>query len=247
MTKVLNFEATNDLQLSFKNEKLIIYIDIKNSLKLEINLINGKYDLIINIDNIDPIEFENIINANENAEISTTFISLNTGKLKQNTDFNIGLDSSLNLKSSYYANGEKKVILNCFNKDLRSHIIMDNSCVVDSGGDFFMDVVGKIFNKASGSSNHQKTRCLTIGDVKNAKVNPLLLIDENDVEASHAMALGTIDIEHLFYMQSRGLDYNNCIRLLFESYLMPDLSHIDNEKIKDLIITLVKKRLSLDD
>lgn len=246
MTKVLKYELKNDLEISFENENLILYFDIQSAEKLNINLKDGKYDVVINFNNSSALNFKNIINATENAEISTTFISLCDVDLSQVTDFNIGVDSSLKLVSSYYVKSNKKVILNCYNKGLRSHVDMDNSCIVAENGNLYMDVVGKIFHKASGSSSHQKTRCLTVGDVKNAKVNPLLLIDENDVEASHAMALGTIDSEQLFYMQTRGLNYNQCISLLFESYLMPNLEHINDEEFKDFISEIVKKRLVLN-
>ena len=57
--------------------------------------------------------------------------------------------------------------------------------------------------------------------VKRARVLPVLNIDENDVEASHSLASGTIDEEILFYMNSRGMDKKDALNLILRSYLMP--------------------------
>lgn len=243
MTNLEKIQFNSDLTIQAKDESKIYYIDVYQSGNLTIDLRKGKYDIIINFENKEDIVFRNTIQTSEGAEVTTTFIGLAKASLDQQTNFNIGVDSSLKLISSYYVENDKKVILNCYNTDKRSHVEMDNSCVVSSKGNLSMDVVGKILHGASGSSSHQTTRCLTVGDVKNAKVNPLLLIDENDVEASHAMALGTIDQEHLFYMQTRGLTYQECIRLLFESYLMPDLEHIADKDLKETIYEEIRKKV----
>lgn len=35
--------------------------------------------------------------------------------------------------------------------------------------------------------------------------NPILLIDEDDVEAGHAASVGRVDPEQLYYLMSRGI------------------------------------------
>ena len=55
------------------------------------------------------------------------------------------------------------------------------------------------------AQSHQTTRVLTLGKDHTAKVIPLLLIDENEVKASHALSIGQPDEEQLYYLCSRGL------------------------------------------
>lgn len=78
---------------------------------------------------------------------------------------------------------------------------------------------------------HHPARCLTIGEINQANAQPLLVIDENDVTASHATSLGTIDPEQLFYLQTRGLSFEDSIKLLFESYLIKDLDFIHDHQV----------------
>ena len=63
----------------------------------------------------------------------------------------------------------------------------------------------------------------------------MLLIDENDVEASHATSLGQPDENQLYYMQSRGLSRQSAMELITLGYLLPIASKIQNEKLRDIL------------
>ena len=61
---------------------------------------------------------------------------------------------------------------------------------------------------------------------------PLLLIDENDVKASHALTIGQPDEDQLYYLQSRGLTTKQAVGLLSIGYFLPVIELIDNEEEK---------------
>ena len=71
-----------------------------------------------------------------------------------------------------------------------------------------------------------------------------MLIDENDVEASHAATVGQMDEMQLYYMQSRGLSEMESMALLMSGYLMPIARAINDEKLKDHVIELINSKVS---
>ena len=45
-----------------------------------------------------------------------------------------------------------------------------------------------------------------------------LHIDENDVEAAHSCSVGSVNLDHLYYLQTRGFSYEQAKSLLIKSY-----------------------------
>ncbi|PZG13809.1 hypothetical protein C1I98_39705, partial [Spongiactinospora gelatinilytica] len=54
-------------------------------------------------------------------------------------------------------------------------------------------------------------------------VNPLLIIDENDVQAGHAASVGQYDEEALYYLLSRGLVEADAKQILINNFMEPVL------------------------
>ena len=50
-----------------------------------------------------------------------------------------------------------------------------------------------------------------------------MYIDLNDVEARHGSVIGRFNDEEIFYLMSRGIDYNNSIKLLVRGYIFSNL------------------------
>ncbi len=107
---------------------------------------------------------------------------------------------------------------------------MDHYAIVHEGAHYEMQASGKIVKGAIGSKSHQSTRVLTTSKKQTTKATPLLLIDENDVEASHACSVGQMDENQLYYLQSRGLNKQESIALLTLSYFYPILKVLDGAK-----------------
>ncbi len=61
--------------------------------------------------------------------------------------------------------------------------------------------------------------------VRNRSV-PLMLSGEDDVDGHHAVSVGKMDQEKLFYVMSRGLDLNEARRLVVEASFQPVLERI---------------------
>lgn len=81
--------------------------------------------------------------------------------------------------------------------------------------------MGKIEKGMRQSKNHQHNKGVVLAPKARLDANPLLVIDEFDVEAGHGAAVGRIDEEQLYYMMSRGMDKKTSERLIVNGFLHP--------------------------
>ena len=77
------------------------------------------------------------------------------------------------------------------------------------------------------------------------KRQPLLLIDENDVKASHATTLGQPDENQLYYLQTRGLSRKQALGLLTVGYIMPITELFEDETINQKLKNEIEMKVGL--
>ena len=121
---------------------------------------------------------------------------------------------------------------------------MKNFAVMMKGGHLNIDAVGKIVKGAHGSQSHQTSRALSFEEDQHATIVPELLIDEDDVQASHAMSMGSVDPDHLYYMQTRGLTMSQCISLISTGYLLPIADTIKDETLREKLREQLEKEMA---
>ena len=80
------------------------------------------------------------------------------------------------------------------------------------------------------------------GKVRNSSI-PIMLSGEDDVDGHHAVSIGKIDEEKMFYLMSRGLDLKESRRLIVEAAFNPVLDKIASEELRDEIDSYIKGRL----
>ena len=69
----------------------------------------------------------------------------------------------------------------------------------------------------------------------NVHSNPQLEIYNNDVKCTHGSTTGQVDDEIIFYMQSRGLEKDECKKLILQGFSDEVLSKIKNDAIRNNI------------
>lgn len=109
---------------------------------------------------------------------------------------------------------------------------------------FVLKVIGHINNGKNGSQTHQTSRIMNLSDRITAVVYPELLIDENDVAASHACTMGQPNPEHVYYLQSRGLTKEVALKTLTLGYLLPITDGIEDAVIQEKLISEITKKVS---
>ena len=120
---------------------------------------------------------------------------------------------------------------------------MKNYAIVKEHGDYKMEATGVIVQGANASVSHQTTRVLTLAQEQTSEVIPVLLIDENEVKASHATTLGQPDENQLYYLQSRGLSRKQALGLLTAGYLMPILEVLPQLEIRERLQREIEEKV----
>lgn len=121
--------------------------------------------------------------------------------------------------------------------------LMNNYAIVKEHGDYAMEAIGTIVKGAHDSASHQATRVLTLAQNQKSEVTPVLLIDENEVKASHATTLGQPDENQLYYLQSRGLSREQALGLLTAGYLMPILDVLPQREIRERLQSEIEEKV----
>lgn len=118
-----------------------------------------------------------------------------------------------------------------------------NYAVMLKGGSLMIDAIGKIVKGASGSESHQTSRALSFDEDQRAVILPELLIDEDDVQASHAMSIGRVDEDAMYYLMSRGLSERQCTSLISTGYLMPITETLENEELRNALKAEMERKI----
>lgn len=107
--------------------------------------------------------------------------------------------------------------INHLNRKTISNINNRAVALKDSEIDFIIN--SRVINSSVKSILDQNTRILTI-DSCEAKICPNMFIDLDDVEARHGSVIGTFKDDQVFYLMSKGISYNDSLKLLIKGYLL---------------------------
>ena len=89
----------------------------------------------------------------------------------------------------------------------------------------------------------QTMRNLLLSDGASADPIPILEIEADDVKCAHAAAVGPVDPEHLFYLESRGIDPASAERLIVQGFLTAAVDRLPDAHTRGVITELVDRHL----
>ena len=115
--------------------------------------------------------------------------------------------------------------------------------VVDDVARSVYEGVQHVGENAWDTSSYQRENTLMLSDEAEADAAPKLIINNHDTEASHSATVGQVDEEELFYMVSRGVDYEEARDMLVEGFFVPVLEEIEVDELRDDIQHLITQRL----
>ena len=100
---------------------------------------------------------------------------------------------------------------------------------------------GKIFvdSKAQKTDGYQLSRALLLSDRSKFLSKPELEIYADDVKCSHGSASGSLDENSIFYLMSRGLNYQQSKELLINGFLLDVVEKITDTEIKNLVKNMI--------
>jgi len=181
----------------------------------------------------DKLSFHDEAHVGQDALLKLSYGELSEGSFERKSEVHLDKEGAkIQLHTATLSSSDKRYELNCMHHARHTHSMMKNYFVLLKEGRCHMDAIGKIDKGASGSKSHQISRGLTFDQQKRAIILPQLLIDENDVEASHATTLGQIDENQMYYLQSRGLTRKEATQLITYGYLLPVTDGIEDEQLR---------------
>lgn len=116
--------------------------------------------------------------------------------------------------------------------------IMDNYGVARDDSKIVFSGVSHITEGAKGSNAKQNAKIIVFDKNAQGTASPILKIDENEVQASHGAVVGQLNSDHMFYLMSRGLTYDDARMIITLGYLKPvsdKFSEATQSKIENAI------------
>ena len=241
----LNFELYENSSLRlidlFRDTSEKNFLNIFYNFDLKENSILKNYK-------VDKFENKNIKYSFNNIEqdknsISETFI-LSSGSNFCKNEINCNLNGEY---SSAFVNGifsinnnkhhEIRTIINHLTENTKSYQLI-KSVLEDSSRAVYQ---GKIFvnSKAQKTDGYQLSKAILLNKDSEFNAKPELEIYADDVKCSHGSASGSLNEDSIFYLMSRGLDYQQSRELLINGFLLDVVEKITDPEVKNLIKNMI--------
>ena len=94
--------------------------------------------------------------------------------------------------------------------------------------------------KAIGNENEY---CMLLSDDSKSIALPMLLCSEDDVEGNHSTASGKVNNQELFYIMTRGIEYNDALKLIVKARFNEIIDRIEDEELRNKILEEIDRRL----
>lgn len=245
---LVDIDTDEDMSIVFDvNQDMDIFFRLKKAKSLNISIEvkeNVSSTIVFWNDTDNKIETKENYVVHDSSSLTVVYGEINNADTNRDTHIKLtGNDSSGLLSSASLVTNRKHYNINVENSGKRSIGNIRNYAVVLKEGKLMIDAIGKINAGAKKAQSHQTSRALAFEAGQSATILPELLIDENDVQASHAMTIGRVDEAHLYYLMSRGLDIKQCTMLISHGYLMPLLEYISDEDLKETLSFELERKI----
>ena len=230
---VLNQNGNFDILIVNLSDKNEIHFDIEDGAFLHLSCLSRNK---LN-------SFKISANVGKNAKIDAFFADFIKGQCKGEVVINLNKENaSVDWRlASLTCSGDKKVFdVSSFHKATNTISHLDNYGVIRDDGKLQFSGICKIENGSHGSKAHQNAKIMVFDEASDGIAKPILKIDDNDIEASHAAVVGKINDEHVFYLTSRGLSKEEAKRIITLGYLKPILNGFRDENVRNEIEKIIE-------
>ncbi len=211
-----NFDLDEDSSL--KNYK--IDKSINKNLKYSFNNIEQKKNSISEtfIFSAGSNYFKNEINCNLKGQFSSAFVN--------------GIFS---LKDSQ--NHEIRTTINHLVENTKSYQLIKSVLGKNSKAAY----QGRIYvdSQAQKTDGYQLSKAILLDETSEFNAKPELEIYADDVKCSHGSASGSLNENSIFYLMSRGLNYQQSKELLINGFMLDVIEKITDSQIKNLIKNMI--------
>lgn len=187
------------------------------------------------------------ISVGESARVE--FVSADLGRGDYSADIEIDLrgnDSIADFEAVYFGDGNRKLDFNYVirQRGKRTQATM-NVCgaLTDKSDKIFRGTLD--FQRgAKGSTGRELEEVIILSSGTRNRSVPLMLAAEDEVDGHHAVSIGRLDEEKIFYLMSRGLDKGEAERLIVEAAFNPVIEKISDESLRQELSENLQQRIS---
>ena len=188
-------------------------------------------------------QFKISANVGQNSKITAYFADFIPGQVKGNVSINLNKENAScdwHLASLTDSTDKKVFDVSIYHNSIGTTSHLDNYGVVRDDGKLEFSGICKIVKGSHRSKAHQNAKIMVFDKLSDGIAKPILKIDDNDIEASHAAVVGKINDEHIFYLTSRGLSVDEAKRIITLGYLKPILNGFSDEEMKKEIENIIE-------
>ena len=183
----------------------------------------------------------------DTAELEAVAVEAGSAKSLAKMEVNLsGNESKANVYVQYFGHGASQLDMN--------YVLVQQGKNTEANLHVYGALLGeanKIFrgtldfrHGSKGSKGYEKEEVVVLSSkVRNRSV-PLMLSAEDAVEGHHAVSIGKIDENKLFYLMSRGLDMQEARRLVVEAAFNPVLDRIEDKDLYQELDEYIKEGLA---
>lgn len=213
------------LFLSGLSDDNVINFDLEDHTTLVLSILADK-----------PVRNLNLTaNLGKNAEIVVYFADFAVEENIANVVINLNGENAKatwHLASLSSDKDNKHISVSVFHNSPLTFARVDNYGVSKGESKLVFSGTSHILKGSIKSKTSQNAKIMVFDPKSDAIAKPILKIDENDIEANHAAAVGKISDEHLFYLTSRGLSIEEAKLIITLGYLKPIFKGFDEDKVE---------------
>ena len=177
------------------------------------------------------------------------FISADIGRGNFSADVEIDLvgdDSAADFDAVYFGDGNRKLDFNyvIHQRGKRTQATMNVRGALTGRCDKIFRGTLDFQRGAKGSTGRELEEVVILSSGTRNRSVPLMLAAEDEVDGHHAVSVGRLDDEKIFYLMSRGLDKSQAERLIVEAAFNPVVEKIPDENLRAELSDKLQRRLS---
>lgn len=189
----------------------------------------------------------NVSNVGRDATFTSTTIALGGDYARVRTDSHLaGQGGTSYLRAVYFGTGTQMHdfrTLQAHDAPKSTSDLLFKGAIGDAARSVYSGLI-RVTKGASGTNAFQTNRNLVLSDGAHAESVPNLEIEENDVKCSHASAVGPIDEDQRYYLESRGVAPQAAERLISLGFLDELISTIPSTGLAKLLRERIETKLA---
>lgn len=183
----------------------------------------------------------------KSARVEFVAVDLGQADFFSNIEIDLtGDNSSAELESVYFGDGNRKIDLNYVirQRGKNTDAVMNVRGAISDKCDKIFRGTLDFLQGSKGSVGRELEEVIVLSDSTRNRSVPLMLSNEDEVDGHHAVSIGRLDAEKIFYLMSRGLDKSESERLIIEAAFNPVIEKISDENLRTEIYDALKNKLN---